>query len=78
MTESEKQVIKVKGTVKIDVWFDSKIRMYGAAYKDINGNQLGEAEFAPNKTLALQWLKENGPEIEVMKDPNKKGDRGEY
>lgn len=63
--------MKVKTGYKIDVWYDPKVSMYAAAYKDNSGQQLGDAEYAPNKTLALKWLKENGPEIEVEKDRNK-------
>ena len=59
--------MKVKGSVKIDVWYDDKIRLFGAAYKDSKGKVLGDAEFAPNKELALKWLKENGPELEFDK-----------
>jgi hypothetical protein len=70
--------MKVKGGYKIDVWFDDKIKLFGAAYKDFKGEQIGEAEFAPTKTLALQWLKENGPEIEVEKPAGRQGEGAEY
>jgi hypothetical protein len=69
--------MKVKGGYKVDVWYDESIRMYAAAYKDINGNQLGDAEYAPSKTLALQWLEEHGPEIEVEKEKGR-GENRDY
>ncbi len=75
---SDMKVIKVKGGCKVDVWFDESIRMYGATYKDAKGNTLCDAEFAPSKALALQWLKENGPKIEIEKDPGRSNSGGEY
>lgn len=69
MDTTEKTTIKVKGNVKIDIWYDEQIRMFGAAYKDSKGNTLGEAEFAPTKEMALKWLKENGPKLEFEKTP---------
>lgn len=71
-------VIKVKGGCQVEVLFDETIRMYGATYKDGKGNLLCEPEFAPSKTLALQWLKENGPKIEIEKDSTKSNSGAEY
>jgi hypothetical protein len=62
--------MKVKGSVTIDVWFDEKLRLFGAAYKDSKGQILGEAEYGPSKTSALKALEEDGPELEFEKVKN--------
>lgn len=61
--------MKVKGSVKIDVWFDEKVRLFAAAYKDAKGKMIGDPEYGPSKTLALQWLTANGPTLEFEKAP---------
>ena len=59
--------MKVKGSVTVDVWFDEKLRLWGAAYKNAKGEMIGEPEYGPSKTTALQWLTENGPDLEFEK-----------
>lgn len=60
--------MKVKGSVKIDLWFDKKINLYMAAYKDTLGNKiLGDIQVGFTKTEVLKILAENIPEFEFDK-----------
>jgi len=59
--------MKVKGNVFVDVWYDEKIRLYAASYKDSKGKIIGEPEYGPSKTSALLALQKNGPELEFEK-----------
>lgn len=62
--------MKVKGSVTVEIWFDEKLRLFAAAYKDSKGKFLGEAEYGPSKTSALQALKADGPQLEFEKEKN--------
>ncbi len=60
--------MKVKGSVKVDVWFEPKISLYSAAFRDTYGNKiLGDIEVARSKTGALQMLAANAPDFEYEK-----------
>lgn len=60
--------MKVKGSVKVDIWFDPKVRLYSAAYKDTYGNKiLGDIEVGFDKTSVLKTLAQNAPEFEFEK-----------
>lgn len=60
--------MKVKGSVKIDLWYDPKINFYCAAFRDTYGNViLGDIELAKTKTAVLKKLTANKPEFEFEK-----------
>lgn len=60
--------MKVKGSVKIDLWYDPKINFYCAAFRDTYGNTiLGKIELAKNKTDVLKKLNDNKPDFEFEK-----------
>ncbi len=60
--------MKVKGSVKVDIWFDEQIRLYMAAYRDTSGNKLlGDIQVAFTKTEVLKLLSANMPEFEFEK-----------
>lgn len=40
-----------KKGVSIDYWWDSSLRLWTILARDRDGNQVGEADYAPNKTL---------------------------
>lgn len=51
-----------KEKLKVNLWFDNSINLYGAAFSNTKGDTLTDVEYAPTKTLALKWLYENAPE----------------
>lgn len=68
--------MKVKGHVDIDFWYDEKLRLYAAAYRDAKGAIIGEEEYGPSKTSALKALQEFGPELEFEKVRGSSGGPG--
>ncbi len=60
--------MKVKGSVKIDLWYDPKINFYCAAFRDTCGNViLGDIELSQTKTGVLKKLSANKPDFEFEK-----------
>lgn len=51
-----------KERLMVSLVFDKKINLYGASFVNSKGDFVTDVEFAPTKTLALQWLYKNAPE----------------
>jgi hypothetical protein len=43
--------------LKVIVWYDRKLRLWCATYRDSMDNQVGDAGYGPTKPLALDDLK---------------------
>jgi hypothetical protein len=38
-----------------DIWYDRHLRLWTLLWKDVEGNQVGPAEYYPTKKLAQEW-----------------------
>lgn len=63
-----------KEKLSVKVWKDDKINLFAASFVNSKGDFIGEVEYAPSKTMALQWLYSNAPE-EIVKLTVNTGDR---
>lgn len=50
-----------KEKLLVNIWFDGGINLYGASFTNTKGETVCDVEYAPTKTMALQWLYENAP-----------------
>ena len=51
-----------KEKLHIKIWKDQGLSLFATCFVNSKGEIKGEVEYAPNKTLALQWLYQNAPE----------------